>query len=242
MKKVYEIEGLAKQPADSERHYREAKDGTALAVTRVRLDFTDLQRTKLGGAFDPALAHLMAIEHPYVRRVLAGGQDELDRLPWVASAWVDGERLRETSLSSEDIEGLQRQLEDLQGKLGKLAGCLSYEPESISTARTDDGQLHYLFQVDYERWFESFARGKVPGEGRTGDELGRALLRKIGVSEQVAKQVVQSRSGEPLEPIRSGLMVKALTALALILALGVIVAVTYVGEQKAEPARQAVQR
>ncbi len=69
--------------------------GTTVALTRLRLDSDAVLRLRTAGVFDQAVSRLQTLEHEYLSRVLDGGQNEADGMPWVTSLWIDGKPLSE---------------------------------------------------------------------------------------------------------------------------------------------------
>ena len=109
--------------------------------------------------FVEAIELLTQVDHPNLRRVLEGGLDEIDGVPYVATEGVEGEFLRDVmaagDLSSDDGAVLIQQglsvAEYLESFFGEGAHWLKVHPDSIIVLDSEKGRS-FTFSVSLDRW------------------------------------------------------------------------------------------
>lgn len=196
MPNQFQVQNLVREAAGTTL-FRVVDDaGKALALTRMELDADAVFRLRTAGVFDQALAKLQALEHEYLSRVLDGGQDEGDGMPWVTRMWVDGKPLSEQNVEEKEIRSLGKQFHNLLEDLGDYANAVDFDPGHILTLRSPDGELHSLFSIDYGRWFDDWAAGRPPGSGTNAVNEVRKLLEGL-----VVKQLQLPRKTRKESPI-----------------------------------------
>jgi len=242
MEKDYQLDDLVRQNADWVVYRVLAKDGAPFALTRLRLEAEDLEALSESGVFEPVLQELLALNHDYLRPVVDGGMDKVDRYPWVVASWFDGKPLSARTITLRDIKNIGTQLQEMVADLGTLADVLCFEADEILTIRTPDDFLHILFTIDYHCWFRDRARGLPPGTGRDASVAARRLLEGL-----VASQPKQTPTKTPIpfveerspalsgyNPPREHYLGKVIAILALLSCLGAIIWITLVGQEKAD--------
>lgn len=110
-------------------------------------------------AFSAAIALLTEVQHPSLRRVLEGGLDEVDGVPYVATEWAEGIILRDIlvkePLSPADGELLVRQgldvAEHMESFFGVGAHWLKIHPDSVILKVSGEGR-RFTFSISLDRW------------------------------------------------------------------------------------------
>jgi hypothetical protein len=110
-------------------------------------------------AFSEAIALLSEVQHPSLRRVLEGGLDEVDGVPYVATEWAEGLILRDIlanePLSPADGELLVRQgldvAEHMESFFGVGAHWLKIHPDSVILKASGEGKM-FTFSISLDRW------------------------------------------------------------------------------------------
>jgi len=239
----FQVQDLVSQTADTVVYRALTKEGTALALTRLRLDSEAVESLRSPGVFEQALAGLRAIKHDHLRVVLDAGQDEVDGYPWLTSQWLEGKPLSELEVGEKEMRNLGEQIQSLVADLGEEVNALNFDPQQILTARGENGRLHALFTIDYLRWFKDWAAGYPPGAGRSATAEFRKLLEGLAAKqlrlpkkerEQPPIPFVEERSPAltSYDPPRESRLYSILTWLGLLLALGVILFFTWQGMKR----------
>jgi len=168
MQEDYKIEDLTFQSTDTVTYRARKKNGRPHTLTRLNLPekiLTPLQ----DGEFRLAYARLLDLNHGCLRAVADGGLDPIDQVPWVATKWWEGklltDQIKQKTLTGADIARIRFHGETLIHDLGHVAGALSFDPRTIVTTRSLEGEKVTTFEISYARWFTDWARGITPGAG-----------------------------------------------------------------------------
>ncbi len=240
----YQLQDIITQNANLVTYRVLWKDGTPFALTRLQMEGGPLKKLDADNSavFRKALAALREIRNPHIAEVIDGGQDEVDRYPWIVSEWRDGKPISERKITEPDIRTIRDQLKTLIDDLGKKAGALLLDSHDITTCRCSEGKLLIRCSINYHQWFLDFADGREPGHtgnveekvGQLISDLTAARLRNAVDKNRIAIPMVDEPSpalARP-EPSRDGRLSKILTALLLLAALGALAWITWKGEQK----------
>ena len=168
MQNDYKIEDLTFQSSDTVTYRARKKNGRPHTLTRLNLPekiLTPLQ----DGQFRLAYAKLLDLKHGCLRAVADGGLDPIDQVPWVATRWWEGkllaDQIKKKTLTGADIARIRFHGETLIHDMGDIAGALSFDPRTIVTTRSLEGDKVTTFEFSYARWFTDWARGISPGAG-----------------------------------------------------------------------------
>ncbi|MGC6582778.1 MAG: hypothetical protein ACON4K_10720 [Akkermansiaceae bacterium] len=199
VKSNYRIEDILHQSAQQIVYRVTDLQGQSLAL--IRLIFGEAELGGLeDGVFSKALEVLRQLDHPCLRRVVDGGQDEVDGAPWVVTHWSDGPSVKERheagGFDREDKITLEGQARSLIEGLEGFAATIKFDAAQIVGIQALDGSKVETFGIDLREWFMVYAR--------TGDayfdrnpELG--LARLLG-SLPVSAPMVSSAVAPPPSP------------------------------------------
>lgn len=182
MQKDYKIEELSFQSSDTVTYRARKHNGRPHTLTRLNLPdkiLTPLQE----GQFRLAYARLIDLKHGCLRAVADGGLDPIDQIPWVATRWWEGkllaDQIKKQTLKGADIARIRFHGEALIHDLGDIAGALSFDPRTIVTTRSLEGEKVTTFEINYARWFTDWARGIAPGAGDSPYDNLNNLISKL---------------------------------------------------------------
>lgn len=182
MKNDYQIEDLVRQNEHLVAYRARAKDGSTHTLTRLNLAQGELKVLQ-DGAFDDAFMRLLSLNHGCFRSLVDGGLDPSDGIPWLATRWWDGDFLSDQITSedftAEDIARVKFHCESVIQTFGKVAGALSFDPETIVTTPSLQGDPVTTFGIDYYTWFRDWAHGRPPGSGVDPQEKLQKLIAKL---------------------------------------------------------------
>ncbi len=246
MKSDYRIEELISQSANVVVYRASGKDGQVYALTRLVLS-DDVADGLTDEQFASALAQLKELEHPCLRRVFDGGLDEVDRQPWFANQWWEGEtledRLLEETFSEADLHRLQGLSEILFKKMASYAGAISFQTNEIVSTTSADGSAIETFTVDLYQWMDDWIMGSSPGSTINPKNRLTRLLNVIQgppIARPVFPAVIEPPAVVPLASAQSDvgsgkviLMIAGLSA--------VLVVAFFVMKKKTQPAEEVVE-
>lgn len=166
MQTDYHIEDLVFQNENLVVYRVRHRDGTPLAIVRLRYDDEILALLK-DDRFANALREIQSLSHTSLRPVLDGGLDPVDSFPWIAVRWWEGtlliDRIKQGPLlSQEELDRIQNHGTNLIESLGPVASTVSFTPSSVVTCGNDPAKLIDTFSVDYHAWFLAFSRDVHP--------------------------------------------------------------------------------
>ncbi|MFT6180743.1 MAG: hypothetical protein ACJAQT_004966 [Akkermansiaceae bacterium] len=166
MQTDYHIEDLVFQNETLVVYRVRDRDGTPLAIVRLRYDNDTLELLK-GDRFVNALKELQSLSHNCLRPVLDGGLDPVDSFPWLAVRWWEGTLLSDRIklgplLSQEELDRIQNHGSNLIESLGPVGSTVSFAPSSVVTCGNDPAKLIDTFSVDYHAWFLAFSQDVHP--------------------------------------------------------------------------------
>lgn len=130
------------------------------------------------GAYDQAIQNMKQLDHPHLRRVIDGGSDPVDGMPFMVTEARRGMSLREYSNRSALTVAQGRVLVEsalelmiwLERRFGQSADWLALHPDDVEV--TDDGNT-YRFCVDPMKWL---GLRKGPGAVKEMLQLAEAGL------------------------------------------------------------------
>lgn len=130
---------------------------------------------------------LQGLVAPKLRRVIGGGLDEVDGIPYIVTEWWPGRSLREELEVAELGEGEQRRfLEQAESLLSALPEevreLVSWREEEIVVERTGRGEVLYSFRICPRKFFSQLA-GR-PLAGRSCDPAVASLCQRLAVAEE----------------------------------------------------------
>ena len=166
MQQNYQIEELTYQTSATVTYRARTKNGIPHTLTRLNLPPEEL--APLGdGKFGQAYARLLNLQHGCLRPVTEGGLDPVDNIPWIATRWWEGkllsDQIEKKSLTGSDIARIQHHGESLIQAMEEVSGALSFNPETIVTTRSLEGEKVTTFEFNYLSWFIDSAKDFTPG-------------------------------------------------------------------------------
>ena len=161
-----------------------------------------------GKGYENAIVELKKVSHPSLRRVLAGGCDPVDGMPYLVTRWVDGILLREVvaiegPLDRELVVSLLAQLLNLNMTLSKALGREGLWAEAaldsvvVKPPQDENEVATAIFWVSPWRWFGG---GTVAGGAMELADFAEAML---GGPRQVAREHAGTEVVEWIQKIRN---------------------------------------
>lgn len=190
-----------------------AVDGSPLAVRRFFLPEAQLERLREEdeegvSLFMKGVAELIALDTPNLRRVLAGGFDDLDGTPYIVTEWVEGATLSSCrdrgELRGQDLAPFQEQAHAVLGSLRvELRGALLLAGDQILVSRSPAGDLQASFLLSPRDYFGAI--GGAPARTSDQEQSLIALSAFFPKEDQVATPEV-SASPTPESKIESAVV------------------------------------
>ena len=245
MSSRFKVQDLVSQTTDTVIYRALDTDGTSVCLVRLRLDPEAVAALRKPGVFEAAAARLKTVQHPFLRKVIDVGQDEVDGYPWVISRWLNEKSLSDRKVTDQEIGSLGEQCCQLMDDLGDLADVVNFDPKQVLTARVEDGLLGGVFTIDYLDWFRDWAARYPPGtSGNAPKEIRRLLEGMVARQLQPPKKEVE-RPAIPMVDERSPALTSyqlpegrpwgvILTWLSLLAVVGVIFFLTWQGMKRME--------
>ena len=154
--------------------------------------------------FVKGLAKLQILEAPGVRRILTGGFDEVDKIPYIVTEWVEGESIESCLESKSLVAGdgaifetqVERTFESLPEEVRKAVKLTKSE---VILTRSKEGEIAPVFSISPAKYFGALG-GMTFSENDFTSEL-KALQSCFpkGKAPEVKAKPIEFGSPRPVE-------------------------------------------
>ncbi|MGC6567924.1 MAG: hypothetical protein ACON38_20215 [Akkermansiaceae bacterium] len=193
----YQIEDLVFQTRELVLYRAQHHCGIPHAIIRLKFSDEVLANLQAQDRFQKGLEELQLLGHPNLRRVVDGGLDPVDGHPWIATKWVEGSTLSQVQITTDEVESLRKQAQDLIASLGYRSGALAFSADEVVVADAHHGKPRYTFAIDFFSWFRDWAIGYPPGEKNNPHHFLETLIRSLKPIEPAPPENPAAASSAP---------------------------------------------